>query len=83
LLEAEMVMIAAKNIANRWYSQVAGIALIAVGIVGLSVPAPTAALHGLEERAVRRLAPVVRKTEIGRQILAVYVARDVECHRSL
>jgi hypothetical protein len=83
LLEAEMVMIAAKNIANRWYSQVAGIALIALGIAGLSVPPPTVALHGLEEKAVRRLAPVVSKSEIGRQILAVFVARDVECHGSL
>jgi hypothetical protein len=78
-----MVMIAAKNIANRWYSQVAGIALIALGIAGLSVPAPTAGLHRLEDKAIRQLAPVVGKTEIGRQILAVYVVRDVECHRSL
>jgi hypothetical protein len=76
-------MIAAKNIANRWYSQLAGLALIAFGIVGLSLPAPTVALHSLEDKAVRRIAPVAAKTEIGRQLLAVYVARDVECHRSL
>ena len=83
LLEAETVMIAAKNIANHWYSQVAGIALIALGIAGLSVPAPTSALHSLENKALHQLAPVVGKTEIGRQILAVYVARDIECHGSL
>lgn len=76
-------MIAARNIANRWYSQVAGIALIAFGITGFSLPAPTAALHSLEDKAIHQLAPVVGKTEIGRQILAVYVARNVECHRSL
>lgn len=76
-------MIAAKNIANRWYSQVAGIALIAFGIAGLSLPAPSVAFHSLEDKAVQQLAPVVRKSEIGRQLLAVYVARDTECHRSL
>jgi hypothetical protein len=76
-------MIAAKNIANRWYSQVAGLALIALGITGLSLPAPTAALRVLEDKAVRQLAPVAAKSEIGRELLAVYVARNVECHRSL
>jgi hypothetical protein len=76
-------MIAAKNIANRWYSQVAGLALIAFGIAGLSLPAPSVAFHSLEDKAVQKLAPVVGKTEIGRQLLAVYVARDIECHRSL
>jgi hypothetical protein len=76
-------MTAAKKIANRWYSQVAGIALIALGITGLSLPAPTSALHCFEDKAVRELRPVAQKTEIGRQLLAVYIARDVECHRSL
>jgi len=76
-------MKAAKTIANRWYSQVAGVALIALGIAGLSVPAPTAALHGLEDKAIQQLAPVVSKTELGKQMLAIYAARDNECHRSL
>jgi len=76
-------MSAAKNIANRWYSQFAGIALLAFGIAGLSLPAPSVALHSLEDRAVQHLVPVVSKSEIGRQFLAVYVARDIECHRSL
>ncbi len=76
-------MIAAKNIANRWYGQVAGVALIALGIAGLSVPAPTLGLRCLEDKAIHHLAPVMNKSELGRQILAVYVARDAECHRSL
>ncbi len=76
-------MIAAKNIASHWYSQVAGVALIALGITGLSVPAPTTALHGLEDKAVRELAPIVSKSEIGRQMLEIYAERDAECHRSL
>jgi hypothetical protein len=76
-------MKAAQSIANRWYSQVAGVALIAMGITGLSLPTPTAALHGLEDKAIRQLAPVVSKTEIGKQMLAIYAARDNECHRSL
>jgi hypothetical protein len=76
-------MIAAKNIANCWFSQVAGIALIAFGIAGLSLPAPTDAFHALEDKAVQQLMPVVGKTEIGRQFLAIYEARDTECHRSL
>jgi len=76
-------MIAARKIASRWYSQVAGIAFIALGIVGLSVPAPTAALHCLEAQAMHRLAPMLQKTELGRQVFSSYVARDTECHRSL
>jgi hypothetical protein len=76
-------MIAAKKIANRWYSQVAGIALIALGLAGFSVPAPDAVLHSLEDKAVQRLAPIVQKSAVGRQIVSAYVARDAECHRSL
>ena len=49
-------MIAAKNVANRWYSQVAGLALIAFGITGLSLPAPTVALPSLEDKAILKLA---------------------------
>ena len=79
----ETAMIAAKNISNRWFSQVAGIALIALGIAGLSVPAPTAALHCLEDEAVQRLAPIVQKSELGRHIIEAYAAGDAECHRSL
>ena len=76
-------MRSAKNIASRWYSQVAGVALIAMGITGLSLPAPTTALHGLEDKAIQQLAPMVSKTEVGKQMLAIYAARDSECHRSL
>jgi len=76
-------MKSAKEFVNRWYSQVAGVALVAMGITGLSVPAPTTALHGLEDKAIRQLAPMVSKTEVGKQMLAIYTARDNECHRSL
>ncbi len=76
-------MNSAKNIANRWFSQVAGVALIAMGITGLSVPAPTTALRGLEDKAIRQLAPVVAKTDIGKQMLALYNAHDSQCHQSL
>lgn len=76
-------MSAARNMANRWYGQIAGVALIAMGITGLSVPAPTAALRGLEDRAIRQLRPVVAKTEIGKQMLAIYAAHESECRSSL
>lgn len=76
-------MSAARNIANRWYGQVAGVALIAMGIAGLSLPAPTTALRGLEDRAIRQLKPVVAKTEVGKQMLAIYAARESECRSSL
>jgi hypothetical protein len=77
-------MIAAKNIANRWYGKLAGVALIAFGIGFTSVPAPTSALlHCLEDKAVYEIAPLMGKTEIGKQFLAVYVASDSECHRTL
>lgn len=76
-------MIAAKQIANRWYSQVAGIALIAVGITGFSLPAPTTALHCLGDKAVKQAATMIGKTELGRELIAIYTASDIECHRSL
>lgn len=76
-------MIAAKYIASRWYGKLAGVALIAFGITATSLPAPTGALHCVEDQAVNQLAPFMGKTEIGKQILAVYVARDTECHRTL
>jgi hypothetical protein len=76
-------MIAAKNIANRWYGKVAGIALVGLGIVLTSVPAPTGALHSLEDKAVHQLAPLMGRSEVGRQFLTMYEQRDNECHRSL
>jgi hypothetical protein len=76
-------MIAARQIANRWYGKMAGIALIAFGIAITSVPAPTGAIHSLEDKAVYQLAPIISNTEIGRQLVAVYVARDTQCHREL
>jgi hypothetical protein len=83
LLEAEKQMSAAKQIANRWYGKLAGVALIALGIAVTSLPAPTGALHSLEDSAVYGLAPLMNQSDIGREILAVYVARDTECHREM
>ncbi len=76
-------MTTAKHIADRWYGKVIGIALIAFGIGFTSVPAPTGALHGLEDKAMHRLAPMMGKSEIGKQILAIYVERDAQCHSAI
>lgn len=72
-----------KIINNRWLNQVAGVVLVGMGIIGLSQPMPATSLRCLESVAVHRLAPIVRKTEVGRQFLAVYVGRDTECHRTI
>lgn len=72
-----------KIISNRWLNQVSGVVLVGMGIVGLSQPTPKISLHCLEDAAIYRLAPLARKTEVGRQILAVYVERDAECHRAI
>ncbi len=74
-------MIAAKQIANRWYGQVAGVALVALGIALSSVPAPTGALQRLESSAIHKIAPMMGNT--GKQVLAMFVTRDSDCHRSL
>jgi len=74
----------ARNVmTNRWLNQMAGVMLAGFGIIALSQPAPTMSLHCLEDAAVCRLAPIVRKTEVGRQLLSVYVERDTECHRTI
>ena len=76
-------MSTAKNIANRWYSQMAGTALIVFALIGLSVPAPTIALHSLEDKAIQQLMPLISQSSIGKQMLEMYVAHDKQCHRSL
>ena len=68
---------------NRWLNQVAGVVLVGMGIVALSQPAPKISLHCLETAAVHRLAPIAKRTEFGRQLLAVYVERNTECHRTI
>ena len=70
-------------IANRWLNQVAGVVLVGMGIVGLSQPMPKISLHCMEDAAVHRLAPIMKRSEVGRQFLAVYVERDVACHRTI
>ena len=76
-------MSAKKIVGSRLMHQVAGVVLAAVGIIGLSQPGPKVTLHCLEDAAVYRLAPIMRKSEVGRQVLAVYVKRDAQCHRTI
>ncbi len=72
-----------KLIANRWLNQVAGVVLAGMGIVGLSQPTPRMSLHCMEDAAMHRLAPIMKRTEVGRQFLAVYLERDATCHRMI
>ena len=67
-------MIAARQIANRWYSQVAGVALVALGIMWTSVPAPTGMLCCLGGKAIQ----AVQKTEVGRELINMYAQRPIE-----
>jgi len=76
-------MSAKQVITSRWMHQVAGVVLAGVGIIGLSQPSAKASLHCLEDAAVYRLAPIMKRSEVGRQVLAVYVERDVQCHRTI
>jgi hypothetical protein len=73
---------AIKVAANRWFNQVSGIVLVGMGIVALTTPAPQS-LHCLEGAAVHRLAPIVSKTEVGRQVLAMYCGSDSSCRRAI
>jgi hypothetical protein len=72
-----------KSIANRWMNQVAGVVLVGMGIVGLSGPTPKVSWHCLEDAAVHRLAPIAKRSQVGRQFLAVYMEREAECHRTI
>ncbi len=76
-------MKARRFMANRWLNQMAGVMMAGVGIIALSQPTPTMSLHCLEDAAICRLAPIVEKTEVGRQLLSVYVERDTECRRTI
>ncbi len=76
-------MIAAKQFAGSWFGKVAAVAMAAFMMIVSSAPSPREAIHGLEDRAVQRLTPVMSRTEVGRQVLAVYVERDKECHSAL
>jgi len=76
-------MNAQKIISNRWLNQVTGVVLAGMGLVALSQPCPKTSLHNLEVAAVHRLEPIVRKTEVGRQVLAMYCERDASCRRTI
>jgi hypothetical protein len=82
-LLAEDDMKSAQKAVNRWTGQVAGVVLVGMGIVGLSLPAPTVPWHCLKDVAVHKLAPIARRSEMGRQFLAVYMEGDAQCHRTI
>jgi hypothetical protein len=74
---------ASKVTANRWFNQISGVVLVGMGIVALTKPAPQMSLRCLETAAVHRLAPMVSKTEVGRQVLAMYCGSDSACRRTI
>jgi hypothetical protein len=69
--------------ANRWLTQVSGVVLVGVGIVALAQPGPKISMQCLESAAFHRLAPIVGKSEVGRQVLAMYCDGDTTCRRTL
>jgi len=74
-------MNARKLTGHRWINQVAGVVLMGAGVIAISQPAPRMSLCSLESAALHRLAPIARRTEVGRQVLAIYVERGDTCHR--
>ncbi|HUN90058.1 MAG TPA: hypothetical protein VMU28_14765 [Terriglobales bacterium] len=67
---------------SRWLDRVTGVALVGFAFVALVQPAPKVTIHCLESAAVHRLAPVVRKSAIGRQLLSVYCGNQ-QCSRTI
>ena len=70
---------------HRIAREFAAVALVAVAIIGWSVPCSTSrALHGLEQRAVQKVAPIASRTLVGRYVLAVTSGSDAapSCNRS-
>lgn len=61
-------MIAAKQIANRWYGQLAGIAIVGLGIALSAVPAPTCALCSIGAKALHAAS----QTQVGRELANFY-----------
>ena len=68
---------------GRWTHQLAGVVMAGIAIIGLSQPSARVSLHCLEDTAVHRLAPMMKRSELGRQVLAMYVERDGACHRMI
>lgn len=76
-------MKARKLISHQWLNQMGGMMMVAVGIIALAQPAPTISLHCLENAAIQRLTPIVSKTELGRQVLSVYVEQNAQCRETI
>ena len=67
---------------SRWMDRVTGVALVGFAFVAMVQPAPKVTLHCLESAAVHRLAPVVRKNALGRELLSRYCGGG-ECGRTI
>ena len=66
---------------SRWMDRVTGVALVGFAFVALMQPAPKVTLRCLESAAVHRLAPVVRKSALGRELLSMYCGE--QCGRTI
>ena len=67
---------------SRWMDRATGVALVGFAFVAMVQPAPKVTLHCLESVAVHRLAPVVRKSALGRELLSMYCGGG-ECGRTI
>lgn len=70
-------MIAARQIANRWYGQLAGIALVGFGIAFSAIPAPTCALCSIGTKALH----AAKQTEVGREFMNLYAQHAVRTNQ--
>lgn len=61
-------MIAARQIANRWYGQVAAIAIVGFAIAFSAVPAPTCALCSIGTKALH----AAKQTQVGKGFMNLY-----------
>ena len=71
-----------REITNRWLDRVTGVALVGFAFVAMVQPAPRVSIHCLESAAFHRLAPVVRKSALGRELLAAYCGNE-QCGRTI
>ena len=71
-------MIAARQIANRWYGQLAGIALVGFGIAFSAIPAPTCALCSIGTKALH----AAKQTEVGKEFMNLYAQHANSSHQS-
>jgi predicted acyltransferase len=70
-------MIAARQIANRWYGQLAAIAVVGFGIAFSAVPAPTCALCSIGVKALH----AAKQTQVGKEFLNLYAQHTVRTNQ--